>query len=46
LIVMKAIRYIIGAISLAAVFVLGTERVVAQQSQPTEESKKLPVGSA
>ena len=43
---MKGIRYIIGAISLAAIFMLGTERVVAQQSQPTEESKKLPAGSA
>jgi len=43
---MKTIRYMVGAISFAAIFVLGTERVVAQQSQPTEESKKLPVGSA
>src|SRR5438105_13199166 len=43
---MKPIRYLICAISLATTFMLGVGHAVAQQSQPTEESKKLPAGSA
>jgi len=43
---MKASRYIVGAITLASLLTLGADHAVAQQSQPTEESKKLPAGSA
>src|ERR1700694_5411497 len=43
---MKTTRYVALAITLAVAALLGAGRAVAQQSQPTEESKKLPVGSA
>jgi len=43
---MKTIRYILGAVSLTSFFTLATGHAIAQQSQPTEESKKLPAGSA
>ncbi len=43
---MKTIRYILGAVSLTSFFALATGHAIAQQSQPTEESKKLPAGSA
>src|SRR6266478_2028308 len=46
LIAMKTIRYILGAVSLTSFFTLATGHAIAQQSQPTEESKKLPAGSA
>ena len=42
---MQTHRYMVGAISLAWLLALGAD-AVAQQSQPTEESKKLPAGSA
>jgi phosphate transport system substrate-binding protein len=43
---MKRLRYILGAASLASLLVWGMGHALAQQSQPTEESKKLPTGSA
>jgi phosphate transport system substrate-binding protein len=44
---MKTSRYVVGATAVAALMVLATGQAVAQyQSQPTEESKKLPPGSA
>jgi phosphate transport system substrate-binding protein len=43
---MKPIRYLVGAAWLATLALLGTHDALAQQSQPTEESKKLPTGSA
>ena len=43
---MKTIRYILGAVLLTSLFALATGHAIAQQSQPTEESKKLPAGSA
>jgi phosphate transport system substrate-binding protein len=43
---MKRLRYILGAVSLASLLVWGMGHALAQQSQPTEESKKLPTGSA
>ncbi|HWS61276.1 MAG TPA: substrate-binding domain-containing protein [Steroidobacteraceae bacterium] len=43
---MKTIRYILGAVSLTSFFALATGHAIPQQSQPTEESKKLPAGSA
>ena len=43
---MKTIRCILGAVSLTSFFALATGHAIAQQSQPTEESKKLPAGSA
>jgi len=43
---MQINRTIIGAICLASLLMLWTDHAVAQQSQPTEESKKLPAGSA
>jgi phosphate transport system substrate-binding protein len=43
---MKPIRYLVGAGWLATLTLLGTHDALAQQSQPTEESKKLPTGSA
>ena len=44
---MKASRYAAGTIALASLLILATDQAVAQyQSQPTEESKKLPIGSA
>ena len=39
-------RTLIEAICLASLLMLWTDHAVAQQSQPTEESKKLPAGSA
>ena len=39
-------RTFIEAICLASLLMLWTDHAVAQQSQPTEESKKLPAGSA
>jgi phosphate transport system substrate-binding protein len=41
----KTRRTVVGAIALASLLVLGAG-AVAQQSQPTEESRKLPAGSA
>jgi len=43
---MRTHRYVIGAVSLASLLVFGANHAGAQQSQPTEESKKLPTGSA
>src|ERR1700752_5133728 len=44
---MNTRRTTAGAIALTALLVLGADQAVAQyQSQPTEESKKLPIGSA
>jgi phosphate transport system substrate-binding protein len=44
---MKTRRTTAGAIALASLLLLRTEQAVAQyQSQPTDESKKLPIGSA
>lgn len=43
---MQLNRTLIGAICLASLLMLWTDHAVAQQSQPTEESKKLPAGSA
>src|SRR5258708_20213375 len=43
---MKRIRHVACAISLAMAALLGAGQALAQQSQPTEESKKLPAGSA
>jgi phosphate transport system substrate-binding protein len=43
---MKTHHHAVGAIWLAALLALGAGHAVAQQSQPTEESKKLPAGSA
>lgn len=44
---MKTSRYVVGATAVAALMVLATGQAAAQyQSQPTEESKKLPAGSA
>jgi phosphate transport system substrate-binding protein len=43
---MNAGRTVARAIALASLLVLATGQASAQQSQPTEESKKLPTGSA
>ncbi|OLE19428.1 MAG: hypothetical protein AUG50_03815 [Betaproteobacteria bacterium 13_1_20CM_3_63_8] len=43
---MKTVRYVTFAVTLAFAALLGPGHAMAQQSQPTEESKKLPVGSA
>jgi phosphate transport system substrate-binding protein len=43
---MRAHANLFAAISLASLVALGTGQALAQQSQPTEESKKLPAGSA
>jgi phosphate transport system substrate-binding protein len=39
-------RHFLFAVSLAWAFAVGMSSAAAQQSQPTEESKKLPAGSA
>jgi len=43
---MKTVRYVTFAVTLAFAALLAPGHAMAQQSQPTEESKKLPVGSA
>jgi phosphate transport system substrate-binding protein len=43
---MKTIRYIMLAIALAFTFLMTSSHAMAQVAQPTEESKKFPVGSA